>query len=297
MPQQAGSRTIVIAGGTDGMGRGTALARLERGDTVVAIGTKPAKGAEVAAEAARLGAAGRFHFIPADLSSIATVEKVVDQIAAAHPAVDALVLCANRQNAKRLETAEGLEFTFSLYYLARYLLGHGLRAQFDAAADPVIINVASPGIKVGSVNFDDLQAERKYSQLKAQTQCGRANDLLGRGFEQAPSSKARYVLYHPGFTATLGSIGEMKQPIRGLITLASKFAAKSIDEAIAPIVELIDNPPAERLTAIDRGKKVDLSIKTFDPATARRLADVSRELVLKNYGATRLLPELDTTTR
>ena len=147
----------------------------------------------------------------------------------------------------------------------------------------------------GSVNFDDLQAERRYSALRAQAQCGRANDLLGRAFAQQPSSKARYVLYHPGFTATLGSIGEVKEPVRTIITLLSKVAAKPVDKAIAPMVELIDNPPVERLTAIDRGKNVDLGIKTFDPANARRLAEVSRQLVVKNYGDTRLLPELDPT--
>ncbi|GIG88765.1 SDR family NAD(P)-dependent oxidoreductase [Plantactinospora endophytica] len=294
MLQQPGSKTIVISGGTDGMGRGTALARLERGDTVVAIGTNEAKGAAVATEAARLGAGSRFHFLRADLSSIATVEQVVGQIAAEHPAVDALVLCANRQSPQRRESAEGLEFTFSLYYLSRYLLGHGLREQFDAADNPVIINFASPGLKVGSVNFDDLQAERRYSVLRAQAQCGRANDLLGRAFAEQPSSKARYVLYHPGFTATLGSIGDVKEPVRTIITLLSKVAAKPVDKAIAPMVELIDNPPAERLTAIDRSKKVDLGIKTFDPDKARRLAEVSRQLVLKNYGDTRLLPALDT---
>src|SRR5580693_5662829 len=36
--------SVVIAGGTDGIGKGIALARLTRGDTVVAFGRAPAKG-------------------------------------------------------------------------------------------------------------------------------------------------------------------------------------------------------------------------------------------------------------
>jgi NAD(P)-dependent dehydrogenase (short-subunit alcohol dehydrogenase family) len=284
------SKTVVISGGTDGMGRGLALARLEAGDTVVAIGSSPEKGKALQAEAVRLGAADRFTFIRADLSSIAENERVVSDIARDHRAVDALVLCANRQSPKRVETAEGLEFTFALYYLSRYLLSHGLRAQFDAAPNPVVINVAAPGITMGSVNFDDLQSKEKYGTIRAQGQCGRANDLLGVAFAAEPSSKARYVLYHPGFTATLGGIAHLKQPAKGIIKLLSKIAAKPVAKAIEPMVEAIDNPPAAPLTANNQGKPVDLGLKTFDPATARRLAKVTRDLVVSHVREIPLLP-------
>lgn len=288
--QRPDGKTIVISGGTDGMGRGLALARLRAGDEVVAIGSSAAKGEALQQEAARLGASSRLRFLGADLSSIAENQRVVDDIARNHPAVDALVLCANRQSPQRVETVEGLEFTFSLYYLSRYLLSHGLRAQFDAAAAPVIINVAAPGIKVGSVNFDDLQLEQKYGTLRAQTQCGRANDLLGVAFAEEASSKARYYLYHPGFTATLGGIAHLKQPTKGIITLLSKLAAKPVEKAIVPMVAAIDNPPSAPLTADNQGKPVDLSTKTFDPDTARRLSEVTRQLVLSRVGEITLLP-------
>lgn len=288
--ERPNSKTVVISGGTDGMGRGLALARLEVGDTVVAIGSSPEKGKALRAEAAALGAADRFTFIRADLSSITENERVVSDIARDHPVVDALVLCANRQSPKRLETPEGLEFTFSLYYLSRYLLSHGLRAQLDASANPVIINVAAPGITMGSVNFDDLQSEAKYGTIRAQAQCGRANDLLGVAFAEEASSKARYVLYHPGFTATLGGTAHMKQPVKGIIKLLSKIAAKPVSTAIVPMVEAIDNPPSAPLTANNQGKPVDLTIKTFDPETARRLSKVTRELVVSRVREIPLLP-------
>lgn len=285
-----GNRIVVISGGTDGMGRGVALTRLAAGDTVVSVGSSAAKGDALAADAGRLGAEDRFHFIKADLSSIAENQRVVEQIARDHAAVDALVLCANRQSPSRQVSPDGLEYTFALYYLSRYLLGHGLRAQFDAAEHPVVLNFAAPGLKVGAVNFDDLQAEQRYSAIRAQTQAGRAIDLLGRNFAQAPSSKARYVLFHPGFTATLGGIAHLKQPVKGIITLLSKIAAKPVDKAIEPVLPLIDQPPADELTAIDRGKRVDLALRTFDPEKALQLADVTRKLVVTHFGPTPLLP-------
>ncbi|GAB2506202.1 hypothetical protein GCM10026982_36150 [Nocardiopsis aegyptia] len=281
----------MVQGGTDGMGRGIVMARLEAGDTVVALGSSAEKGRRLHAEAAALGAGDRLRFVRADLSSIAENERAVADIRAQSPAVDALVLCANRQAPRREVTAEGLEFTFALYYLSRYLLSHGLRAEFDAAPAPVIVNVAAAGLKVGRVNLADLQSEAKYSTIRAQMQAGRANDLLGRSLADEPSSRARIVLHHPGFTRTLGGIGHLRQPAKGIITLLGKVAAKPVETAIAPMVEVIDGPPAEPLTAIDRGRPVDLAMATFDPARARELAEATRGLVVAHHGESPLLPQ------
>lgn len=285
-------RVVVVSGGTDGMGRELALTRLRRGDQVVVIGSGQERGEALAAEVGRGEGAERFDFLRADLSSVAEVERVVDWVATRYRAVDALVLCANRPVRKRQTTVEGLEFTFALYYLSRYLLGHGLRSRLDAASRPVIVNVCSPGVKAGRVRFEDLQLRQKYGTLRAQTQCGRANDLLSVAFAQEPSSRARYVMYHPGFTATGGGVAQLRQPVKGIITLLGKVAAKSVSEAVEPMVGLLDEPPAERWTAIDRGRRLDASYPTFDREAARQLADATRELVLGTVGPTKLLPEL-----
>lgn len=278
MQRKTSTRTVVVAGGTDGMGRATAVGRLERGDTVVVIGRNAEKAARLAETAERLGAGDRFEFLQADLSSTTAVRDVIARIAEAHPVVDALVLTANRQNLKRVESAEGMESTLSLYYLSRYLLGHGLAKQFDAAADPVIINVAGPGTKAGAVMWDDIQLTGKYNTMRAQLQAGRANDLLAVAFTETPSSKAKYVLYHPGFTQT-DAINQFNQPLRAIVKVYAKVGAKSVSESAAPMIEWIENPPAQRLTVDDRGKPVDLGLKMFDKGNAARLVRVTEELL------------------
>ena len=80
------------------------------------------------------------------------------------------------------ETPEGLEATFALYYLSRYLLSHELTPALSRSTSPVIINVAGVGIAKGSIQWDDLQLTRRYSMIRAQLQAGRANDLLGVGY-------------------------------------------------------------------------------------------------------------------
>ncbi|MFI6510441.1 SDR family NAD(P)-dependent oxidoreductase [Streptosporangium sp. NPDC050855] len=122
------AKTIVISGGTDGMGRALASTYLGRGDTVVIIGRDAAK-------AATLPGA---HFIPADLSLVGENRRVLREINARHPAVDALVLCARYFRSSRFVTTEGVEGVFALEYLSRFVLSHGLDRP------RVIVNVSGP---------------------------------------------------------------------------------------------------------------------------------------------------------
>lgn len=261
----------VISGGTDGMGRALLEARLARGDDIVAIGSNPEKGRAIQALSKRV------HFVQADLSSVAATQKAIGIIKERWPVIDALALFANRLAPRRIQTAEGLEQTFALYYLSRYLLCHGLREALDRADHPVIINVAGVGITKGAIHWDDLQLESRYRMVDAQLQAGRANDLLGVDFAENSGSRARYVLYHPGFTKS-GDLKPLSAPMRMAIRAAAVFA-RPVEASVAPIVEWIDRPPTAALTASDRGKTVPLTIPTLDPAAARRLGAVTAELL------------------
>ncbi|MGH3585674.1 MAG: SDR family NAD(P)-dependent oxidoreductase, partial [Pseudonocardia sp.] len=74
------SKRIVVTGGTDGMGRTIALDRLRRGDEVAIVGRNADKGAALLDLAARAGAAGRAHFVHADLGLVADTRAAVAQL-------------------------------------------------------------------------------------------------------------------------------------------------------------------------------------------------------------------------
>jgi Dehydrogenases with different specificities (related to short-chain alcohol dehydrogenases) len=261
----------VISGGTDGMGRALLQARLARGDDIVAIGSNPEKGRAIQA------LSDRVQFLQVDLSSVAATRSAIEIIKERWPVIDALALFANRPAPRRVETREGLEQTFALYYLSRYLLCHGLREALDRAEHPVIINVAGVGITKGTIHWDDLQLRSRYRIIDAQLQAGRANDLLGVDFAANSGSRARYVLYHPGFTRS-GDLTRLPAPMRIAIRAAAVFA-RPVERSVAPIVEWIDHPPSAALTANDRGRPVPLTIPTLDPAAARRLSTVTAQLL------------------
>jgi len=267
----ARAKVVVVSGGTAGMGRALALARAQRGDRVIAIGSDPAKG-----RALTDAGGGRIDFLRADLSSVAATRSVVAAVQERHNAIDALALFANRLAPSRRLTAEGLEQTFALYYLSRYLLSHGLRETLGRAPAPLIVNVAGVGTTRGAVRWDDLQLARRYRMVDAQLQAGRANDLLGVDFASR-GARARYVLYHPGFTRS-GDASPLPAPLRLALRVAA-LAARPVAASVRPIVEWIDTPPTAPLTAVDRDRLVPLDTPTLAPSAAHRLADATAALL------------------
>ncbi|MEO3803479.1 SDR family NAD(P)-dependent oxidoreductase [Nonomuraea sp. B1E8] len=240
------SRTILITGGTHGIGRALARHYDERGDRVIAVGSRDA-----------------------DLSSLEQTRDLAERVSAEHPVIDALVLGAFRYHPRRIETEEGFEATFALYVLSRRLLAVALRASLERADRPVIVNLCGTG--PGRIHWDDLQLTTNYRPLTAIMQGARASALLGAAYA---SERTRYVLYNPVFVAT-GLHRPFRQPLRGIVRTASALLAQPAAEAVPPIAALIDDPPAERLTAYKRGKPIGLDA---DPDEARRLEEIVRSM-------------------
>ncbi|WP_432980667.1 hypothetical protein [Dactylosporangium sp. CA-233914] len=80
------------------------------------------------------------------------------------------------------------------------------------------------------------------------------------------------MLYHPGFTrSTLNPLARLA------LRAPARVATRPVAEAAAPIVALVDEPPAAQLTALDRGRVLDPAFPTLHPAADRLLA-VTRSL-------------------
>ncbi|MYQ79778.1 MULTISPECIES: SDR family NAD(P)-dependent oxidoreductase [unclassified Streptomyces] len=270
--------TLVIAGGTDGIGKALAEVYLGRGDTVVVIGRSPEKGHRFLDAATASGAAGRAFFVTADLSLLTETSRAAEEIRAAFPTVDALVFCARHYRFRRTETAEGYEENFALFYLSRHVLGQALAEPLSRARHPVVVNVAGPGAGLDIVQWDDLQFSRGYHGGAALGHGGKLNDLLGVSYaEQHGPAGIRYVLIHPGVTAT-GFSGEYDRATLAHIR-SMQAHAKPVEAALPPITDAIDKPPAEALSAYVEGRRIPVDTPDFDPAAARRLRDLTDRLL------------------
>ncbi|WP_280463810.1 SDR family NAD(P)-dependent oxidoreductase [Nocardia carnea] len=271
-------KTVVITGGTDGIGRSLALTHLERGEQVVIIGRSADKARTIIDAATRLGAADRIEFLRADLGLVTENHRVLDRLRAAYPVVDTLVLGARFYRSARSVTPEGFEASFALFYLSRHLLTYGLAESLGRAETPVILDLSGPGGDLSRIRWNDLQFAESYDPDAVMHQCGKLSDLLAVAFtDDHPHSTIRYLLLHPGLTAT-GFTGDYSAADRALVD-DMRRRGQPAEAAAARIMRHLDNPPAVPLSAYMQDSAVDTGSAAFDRGAARRLRDHTRALL------------------
>lgn len=272
-------KTVLVTGGTDGIGKGMVHRYLQGGYQVFAVGSNAEKSARLMEEEKNRN----LTYIQADLSLVSENLRVVKVISEKVEKLDALVLCAAslKPQSSYVETKEGTEFTFSLYYLSRYVLCHQLKNLLEKAAAPVIINVAAPGMDT-KVSWNDLQMKEKYNGQQAQFHGSRLNDLLGVWFiKQDDVKKIRYILFNPmaartpGAEKMAGSSGLMKITMK----LYYKFAGKDVDEIVQIIFENVRKSKDAGLYAYKLAEPVSLTMATFREENAEKLNRYTENLV------------------
>lgn len=269
-------KTIIITGATDGIGKELASNYLNRGWRVVVIGRNTAKGELFLKEAATNHASDRAYFICADLSLISENHRVIQELTTQLTHIDVLVLGAQHYRTTRLVTSEGLENTFALYYLSRYLLSWGFVDLMQQASDPLIINVCGTGMDMGEILWTDLQRKDAYDGFGAMMQASRLNDLLGVAFTKTIHN-IRYVLFNPGGVATSFS-GEYDEESKLAIEAMQKVATP-LKEGVKPIIDLIDTPPVAQLSAWIVNESVDLTHTNFNLKNTKRLEKITKSLL------------------
>jgi NAD(P)-dependent dehydrogenase (short-subunit alcohol dehydrogenase family) len=108
-------RTVVITGGSDGIGAAAARQLRHSGDHVVVVGRSQTKTAAVAAE---LDA----DFFVADFSDLAQVRALADKMCSQYPRIDVLLNNAGGMGTKIQLTPDGYEHTYQVNYLSPFLL-------------------------------------------------------------------------------------------------------------------------------------------------------------------------------
>ena len=268
-------KTILITGGASGIGKGVAMYYLKKGEQVIAIGSSSKNGDAFRNEARQVGAEDRAVFIQANLSLVKENRRIIEEIKTRFPPLDTLVFCAAKHSKAYTETAEGLEFTFALDYLSRFILSYGLKECLEKTGNPVIMSVCGSGMK-GNVNWDDLQHKDSFAPQKVMMHGSRLNDLSGVAFVQNDTvGKIKYILYNPWAVQTPGMLEGSSQ----LMKLMYKTIGKPVEKAVVPIAELLDNPPSPALSAYRERKKLNLTLPTYDEKNAKRLYETTTILL------------------
>ncbi len=281
-PLMAG-RVCLVTGASSGIGRETALGLARLGVTLVIQGRDPDRSASALAEVRAASSGGSVELITADLSSLAEVRRLADEVQQRHDRLDVLVNNAGVFRMGRELTADGLEYTFALNHLAYFLLTTLLLERLTASAPARIVNVSSAAHRRARINFDDLMGEERYRGGAAYGQSKLANILftveLARRLE---GSGVTANSLHPGFVASNFGSGNntgLGRAMRVAIRLLRPFA-RSPQRGAESSIYLASSQEAEGVTGryfID-SREAQPSAAARDAAVAERLWTVSERL-------------------
>jgi NAD(P)-dependent dehydrogenase (short-subunit alcohol dehydrogenase family) len=272
-------KTVLITGGSGGIGLATAAGLAGLGARVGIVGRDPVR-SETAAGQLR-GAGAQVDVFVADMSSQREVRRLAEEVLAAYPRLDVLVNNVGGYWATRHTTVDGLEHTFAVNHLAPFLLTDLLLDRLREGAGARVVTVSSAAQSMGTIDFADLQGERDYNGQRAYNQSKLANVMftyeLARRLAGSPVTAN---VLHPGVVRTNfgredsgGWMRVMLPILRPILKSPSRGAATSIYLASSPEVEGVTG----RYYANEKPKSS--SKASQDTAIAARLWAVSAELV------------------
>ncbi|MGZ4722070.1 SDR family oxidoreductase [Oryzihumus sp.] len=273
-------RTILVTGGTHGIGLATAQALASSGAAVALVGRNADKTSQVVEALRRDSGNDRVEGMVADLSSQAEVRRLATDFATGHDRLDVLVNNVGGFWATRHVTADGLERTFALNHLAPFLLTHLLRPLLEASAPARVVTVSSGAQAMGRIDFEDLQGERSYSGQRAYNQSKLANVLFT--YELARRLEGTGVTanaLHPGVVRTGFGQEDSSTLFRVTLPVIRPFML-SPERGAQTSVYLASSPEVEGVSGryFVRKKARRSSPASYDPQVARRLWEVSAEL-------------------
>jgi NAD(P)-dependent dehydrogenase (short-subunit alcohol dehydrogenase family) len=207
VPPQQGRR-FVITGSNGGLGLETARILGSRGAEIV-MACRNAEKAEAAARTVPGHDRGRIQVRQVDVSDLASVHGLVDDLTAEGRPVDVLVNNAGVLGVPHALSPDGVEMHFATNYLGHFALTLGL---LPLLTDRVVV-ISSREHRSGRIDLDDLGWQRRpYRAFAAYGDSKLADLLFMRELDRrlrAEGSPLRAVAAHPGASATgiTGSTG------------------------------------------------------------------------------------------
>jgi retinol dehydrogenase-14 len=276
-------KVCIITGGSSGIGKATALGLANKGANVVMVGRDRSRGEATRTEIVEKSGNELVDLMPADLSSQESIRQLAEDFTSRYGRLHVLINNAGVFISKRTVTVDGIETTIAVNHLAPFLLTNLLLDVLKASAPARIINVTSSGERSGTINFDDLQGEGRYSGFRAYNQSKLAMILftyeLARRLE---GTGATVNCVHPGVVVT--NLGRGTSGYFGLLLRLMRPFFSGPEKGAETSIYLASSPEVEGVSCKYFAKKAEArsSEQSYDEATGRRLWQVSAELAKLN---------------
>ncbi|MEG9434348.1 oxidoreductase [Terriglobus sp. ADX1] len=298
IPSQQGRR-VLITGANSGIGFHTALELARRGAEII-LPARTTEKAESAAAAIRQEVPNA-KLLPevldlAELSSVAAfAERILQRYP--QPSLDLLINNAGVMAIPHRQlTPDGYERQFATNYLGPFALTALLFRAVKPQAGSRIVIVSSTASKMGKIDFENLQSERRYSPMwGAYAQSKLADSIFAIELQRrltALHSPVIVTAAHPGYAITNlqtsgpGDAGFLN-PLRIATKVLKPFLSQDAHHGALPTLFAATDPSAEpggyygpdgfqELKGLPA--KARIAAAALDPATASKLWHITEQL-------------------
>jgi NAD(P)-dependent dehydrogenase (short-subunit alcohol dehydrogenase family) len=301
-------KLAVVTGSNSGLGLGLATRLADAGADVVMPIRNHTKG-EAAVEQIRATVPdAKLTIKTLDLSSLASVAALGDELNAEGRPIDILINNAGVMTPpERDTTSDGFELQFGANHLGHFALTGHVLPLLRAAEASRVVSLSSMAARSGRMHFDDLQFENSYAPMRAYGQSKLSNLIFARELARRSREGGWGVTStagHPGLTKTNLQIsgpshGRAKPSTMERFYKFSwrfmPFMWQEVDEGILPALYAATSPQAQNgafygprgFMELAGGGVIEADTPSHakNEADGRRLWEVSERLTGVTYAA------------
>jgi NAD(P)-dependent dehydrogenase (short-subunit alcohol dehydrogenase family) len=251
-------KLAVVTGSNSGLGFGLARRLSAAGADVVMAIRNRAKGEAAIDQIRATVPDGKLTIKALDLSSLAAVVALGEQLNADGRPIDILINNAGVMTPpERDTTTDGFELQFGSNHLGHFALTAHLLPLLRAANSARVVSLSSLAARYGRIHFDDPQFEKSYSPMSSYGQSKLAVLMFARELDRRSREAGWGILSnaaHPGLTKTNLQISgpshgrarpSMMEQFYKLSWRLTPFLWQAIDEGILPALYAAAAPQAE----------------------------------------------------
>lgn len=275
-------RICLITGADSGIGKATAKLLAQLDITLLLISRNHVRGERAVKEIGADCNADLFLFM-ADLSSQESIRNLVKKIKEKFKKIDVLINNAGARFSDRHLTIDGIEATFAVNYLSRFLLTNLLLDLLKESEQGRIINISGEYHRKGKIHFDDLNLKENYSAFTASAQSKLADILFTYSLaEKLKNTSITANCMHPGSVATniIYSDPDAGAGIKSLYAVSSLFLSKP-EKGAETVIYLATSQNVSSITGkyFINKKAVESSPLSYNKELGSKLWEASEDLI------------------
>jgi NAD(P)-dependent dehydrogenase (short-subunit alcohol dehydrogenase family) len=193
------NKIALLTGGTSGIGKATLEKLISFGTTVILLVRNLKKANLIKAEVLKNYPNGIIEIFEGDLVSLKSIKSASEAIKAKFTVIDILINNAGGVFSEFEKTEDGFEMGFQVNHLAHFLLTNLLLDNLLRSNNPRVINLSSEAHRIGKLDLENLNAEKKFGTWKQYGATKLMNILFTKSLANKYTSKGLSAFsVHPG---------------------------------------------------------------------------------------------------